>query len=192
MGRDKARLRLGNRTMLGQIKKTAKKTGCSVRIIKRDIFPRCGPAGGVHAALSTTKSDAVLFLACDMPFVECDLLSFVLKRAESSQAPVFTKSGSRFGFPFVLSRQTLASVEKQLRIGACSIQDLAKALHAKTLRLPAKFEVQLLNVNTPHEWEVVRKLWRCKNQQRNYPLRNNREQPATAGPHDHCDHTGNS
>ena len=187
MGRDKARLRLGNRTMLGQIKKIATGTGWPVRIIRRDILPRCGPAGGVYTALVTTRSDVVLFLACDMPLIELELLSCLLKRAESSQAPVFTKSGSRFGFPFFLSRQSLLSVEKQLRMGAFSIQNLAKALNAKTLRVPAKFEVQLLNVNTPKEWEVVRKRWRRENRQRtpkDLPLANHSVRPTTAVNHD--------
>jgi molybdopterin-guanine dinucleotide biosynthesis protein A len=162
MGSDKARLRLGSRTMLGQIKAIARKTGWPVRIIRRDIVPRCGPAGGVHTALATTENDVILFLACDMPFITSDLLFFILESAGSSKAAVFIKSGSRIGFPFLLSRQTLPLVTRQLRNGACSIQHLAKALKAKILRPPVKFSAQLLNLNTPNEWEVARRLWKRK------------------------------
>src|SRR6476659_3750248 len=34
-----------------------------------DIVPVSGPLGGIHAALSAARSDAVLVLACDMPYV---------------------------------------------------------------------------------------------------------------------------
>jgi molybdenum cofactor guanylyltransferase len=34
-----------------------------------DIVPGCGPLGGLHAALTAAHGDAVLLLACDMPFV---------------------------------------------------------------------------------------------------------------------------
>ena len=149
--------------MLGQIKRTAAKIG-AVRIIKRDIVPRCGPAGGVHAALSTSGSDAILFLACDMPFVQPDLLLAVLARAGPRPASVFMKTGSGIGFPFLISRQALPLIMKQLRKRAFSLQRLAQALKARTMRPSSKFDAQLLNVNTPREWETAKKLWKAREQ----------------------------
>src|SRR6266566_1093085 len=78
MGRDKSRLRLGRRTMLGHIRGEARKLGFPVRVIRRDAVPRCGPLGGVYTALKTTRAHAVVFLACDMPFVSADLIAFLL------------------------------------------------------------------------------------------------------------------
>src|SRR3954453_4775928 len=34
-----------------------------------DIISGCGPLGGIHAALSEAKHDAVIVVACDMPYV---------------------------------------------------------------------------------------------------------------------------
>src|SRR5258706_6638023 len=74
MGTDKARLRLGSRTMLQHVQAAAKATGLPVRVISKDLIPNCGPLGGLYTALKTTKHDAILALACDMPFVTPDLL----------------------------------------------------------------------------------------------------------------------
>ncbi len=35
----------------------------------RDSVPGCGPLGGLHAALTAAREDAVFVVACDMPYV---------------------------------------------------------------------------------------------------------------------------
>src|SRR2546430_17716334 len=81
MGRDKSRLKLGRRTLLGHIRAEAKTLGLPVRVIRRDLVPRCGPLGGIYTALKSTRADGVLFLACDMPFVRAALLKTQIGRA---------------------------------------------------------------------------------------------------------------
>ncbi len=159
MGRSKAKLRLGDRTMLGQVKLTAGRTGWPVRIIRRDLVPSLGPVGGVHAALATTRTDAVVFLACDMPFVEVDLIERIIETWRRGSNAVFTKGKSRVGFPFLLSRESLGVVMSDIRKGRCSLQLLAQTLKGKLLGSPQKWKNQLLNVNTPPEWERAKKLW---------------------------------
>ena len=79
MGRDKARHRLGSKTLLAIIDLEARRLGLPVRIIRRDLVRRCGPLGGIYTALKTSEAAAELFLACDMPFVSTDLLTSVLE-----------------------------------------------------------------------------------------------------------------
>src|SRR5262249_28524004 len=74
MGRDKAKLRLGGRTLLAIIRRTARTTGWRVRVIRRDALPGNGPLGGLHEALRSSRAGAELFLACDMPYVRPRLL----------------------------------------------------------------------------------------------------------------------
>src|SRR5262249_39630703 len=87
MGRDKSRLRVGPTTMLGHIRKAAGATGLPVRIIRRDCIPKCGPLSGIYTALKTTRADAVLFLACDMPLISKDLIQFILQEVEAGMEP---------------------------------------------------------------------------------------------------------
>src|SRR6187399_1903646 len=101
MGRNKSRLRLGRRTLLGHIRAEAKKRGFAVRVICRDVVPRCGPLGGIYTALKSTRADAVMFLACDMPFVTAELLLAVHRRSGDGSKDLFVRSET-VGFPFVL------------------------------------------------------------------------------------------
>jgi molybdopterin-guanine dinucleotide biosynthesis protein A len=160
MGRDKTRLLLGKRTMLQCIKATARKTGNPVRVISKDLLPRIGPLGGVYTALKTTRYDRVLFLACDMPFVQVALLNRFLDKAIAKPDAIFMECNSRPGFPFLLSREALAVVTKQVEDNDTSLHELARRLKAKRLRPLPSMENQLRNVNTPSEWEIARKLWK--------------------------------
>src|SRR5262245_52722575 len=74
MGREKARMRLGRRTLLGHVRRTAESLGLDVRVIRKDLVPRCGPIGGIYTGLKTSRHEAELFLSCDMPFLMADLL----------------------------------------------------------------------------------------------------------------------
>jgi molybdopterin-guanine dinucleotide biosynthesis protein A len=159
MGRDKSRLRLGPTTILGHIRKTARATGLPVRVIRRDSVPKCGPLGGIYTALKTTKSDAVLFLACDMPLVSTGLLQLLLRQigaASTPLSPLFVGSRGRAGFPFMLPRQAIQTVDRQIQTGALSLQALAKLLRANTLELVNPWSQQLVNVNTPKDWAALR------------------------------------
>jgi molybdopterin-guanine dinucleotide biosynthesis protein A len=174
MGRDKSRLRLGATTMLGHIRKAARATGVPVRIIRRDCIPKCGPLGGVYTALKTRKSDAVLFLACDMPLVSTELIQFVLTQVgvhfpvpstESRLKPairsshsraLFVRSRGRAGFPFILVRDAVETVDRQIKLGDYSLQSLAKSLRATILPLTRRWSQQLFNVNNPQDWTAIR------------------------------------
>lgn len=155
MGRDKSKLRLGHRTLLGHVRAAAQAAGWPVRVIRRDLVPRCGPLGGVFTALKTTKADAVLFLACDMPFVTPALLRKLVRTRSPRKPTVFCMQGGRAGFPFLLPREALPIVEAQAGNGALSLQTLARALHARTLRPSQRHAGQLLNINTPEEWNAA-------------------------------------
>jgi molybdenum cofactor guanylyltransferase len=163
MGRDKSGLRLGSTSMLGHIRKHARATGLPVRVIRRDCVPKCGPLGGIYTALKTTRADAVLFLACDMPLVTKEVIEFVLGHfgdtsgnAKDPIGALFVRTRGRPGFPFILQRENMAIVHQQIEKGELSLQSLAKALKATILPLKRPWSRLLFNINTPREWAIVR------------------------------------
>jgi len=161
MGRDKSRLRFGTKTLLGHIRAVAKETHLPMRVIRRDLVPRCGPLGGIYTALKTTRAEAVLFLACDMPFASSEFLRNVLKGFTPKTNALFSFDGDTAGFPFVLRRSMLEVVEAQLAKKSFSLQELARACGARMLR-PSTRKRELLNLNTPAEWDLARQLFRKK------------------------------
>lgn len=156
MGRDKARLRLGSRTLLGHVRARARQLGLPLRIIRRDLVARCGPLGGIYTALKTSQADAELFLACDMPFVSAELLEPLLASWKRDRRPAFVVTRGRAGFPFVFPVQALGVVERLISKKQFSLQTLAIAVAARRIRPKTGRERELTNVNTPADWLAAR------------------------------------
>lgn len=153
MRRDKARLKLGERSMLGHIRSLAKGLALPVRVIRKDRVPRCGPLGGILTALSTSRNDAELFLACDMPFIHPELLRDLIATFRRKARPIFVVTRSGAGFPFLVPAGGLETVEQQIREKDYSLQALARHLRAQSIRLSSLQARTLFNINTPEDWK---------------------------------------
>ncbi|MDD2511528.1 MAG: molybdenum cofactor guanylyltransferase [Syntrophomonas sp.] len=44
-----------------------------------DVYPRQGPVSGIHSALYHAANEAVFLLGCDMPFVEMQVVEYMLQ-----------------------------------------------------------------------------------------------------------------
>jgi molybdopterin-guanine dinucleotide biosynthesis protein A len=162
MGRDKARLRLGGRTLVQRIAHAAKACGGRVRVVRKDIVPRCGPLGGVLTGFARARADAVLFLSCDMPFVDASLLRELVAQFQRARRGVFTWSGASAGFPFLLPTAARSTVRALIRAKRLSLQELVRESRARRWRPPRHYRDQLLNVNTPPAWEHARLQWAAR------------------------------
>jgi len=166
MGRNKGRLRLGQRTMLGQIRAVANTLGLPVRVIRRDLLPRCGPIGGVYTAQKTSRFDTELFLACDMPFVSVEWLAALLAVFQRKPRPLFTAVNRVAGFPLLLPRAALPVIEAQILQRKFSLQELARALRARLIRPPRARRAEFFNVNSPADWQAARRTWDARQKSR--------------------------
>ena len=100
MGTDKAFLEFGGQTLLERALAVMAAACERVTIVGdpakfanhgtvvADVFPGCGPLGGIHAALAHSAAELNLMVAVDMPFVSAELLAFLLAAAERSDAIV--------------------------------------------------------------------------------------------------------
>lgn len=58
-----------------------------------DVYPRLGPVAGIHSGLYHARCETMFILGCDMPFINMDLVSYMLEKAESYQAVVPVVNG---------------------------------------------------------------------------------------------------
>jgi len=124
-----------------------------------DVFPNCGPLGGIHAALAQSVAELNLMLAVDMPFVSGDLLAFLLRQASESTAIVIVPRTRRGLQPLcAVYRAAFADVaEKAIRAGNYKI-DAAFAgipiyvVSDADLTAAGFSERDFFNVNTPDDW----------------------------------------
>ncbi len=161
MGRDKARLRLGRRTLLGHVRTAAEVSGFPVRVIRRDAVPRCGPLGGIYTALKSTRRDVIVFMSCDLPFVSSAIIRALARAAKANAQPIFfADREGMVGFPFALRKEALELITEQITRREFSLQKLARRLRAVARPIPATQAWRWFNVNTPEEFQRARELWR--------------------------------
>lgn len=96
MGEDKFALKLNNKTFLQITAETLEKsetTQTSIVVSKqtqfdfefpviKDIYQNRGALSGIHSALVNTKSDHIIILACDYPFVSIELIDYLINVAK--------------------------------------------------------------------------------------------------------------
>ncbi|MFN0069251.1 MAG: NTP transferase domain-containing protein [Limisphaerales bacterium] len=155
MGRDKAGVRLGGRTLLAWAKAAAREAGLPVRIVRRDAVPAGGPVGGVVTGLRQARADVVVFLACDQPFVPAAWLRR-LARAARTRAAFPADAEGRVGFPFAVPAGGRPAVEAFWEEGGRALQALATALQARRLQASGRQAAALQNLNTPHQLAAAR------------------------------------
>jgi molybdopterin-guanine dinucleotide biosynthesis protein A len=123
-----------------------------------DIFPGCGPLGGIHAALAHSSAELNLMLAVDMPFVSTELLAFLFAQAEGSDAIITVPRTSKGLQPLcaVYRRDFLNAAEQALRAGKYKIDAAFSGVSTQVIEegelAAAGFSEQsFFNVNTPQD-----------------------------------------
>jgi molybdopterin-guanine dinucleotide biosynthesis protein A len=171
MGTDKAFVLLEGCTLLARMLELARKITTNVHIVGdpakfapfapaiEDIFPGCGPLGGIHAALRSSPTDLNLILAVDLPFVSPALLQLFVTRAKNSPASVVTLAQANGGSQplCAIYRRSFADVaEIALRAGRYKIDALFDHATTQIVREQeleaAGFAPRIFrNLNTPEE-----------------------------------------
>src|SRR6476660_4657311 len=138
MGQDKAAVNLNGRTLLEHALAALREVCRDVAILGKyelygtlapvyeDIFPGCGPLGGIHAALSSSKTQFNLIIAVDTPFLAPEFLCYLADRAIESSAVVTTPEIDDYTQPLctVYSLDFHAIAEQALRQGNYKIVPL--------------------------------------------------------------------
>jgi molybdopterin-guanine dinucleotide biosynthesis protein A len=103
MGTDKSRLTLNGESFVERIARELSFLTPSVSLVGNntaeiqinlsfsvarfpDVYPRWGALGGLHAALSASRGDWAMVVACDFPFVTRDLFHRLAGRREDFEA----------------------------------------------------------------------------------------------------------
>jgi molybdopterin-guanine dinucleotide biosynthesis protein A len=176
MGQDKATLTLNGRTLLEHALAALRQVCRDVAILGRyelysslapvyeDIYPGCGPLGGIHTALSNAQTPYSLIIAVDTPFLMPEFLSYLAERAIASDAVVITPEIADYTQPLstVYSLDFLPIAERAIKTGNYKIVPLFP--HGQTLVIKEAelrrfaFGAEMFeNLNTPEDMERARR-----------------------------------
>jgi molybdopterin-guanine dinucleotide biosynthesis protein A len=150
----------GNVTIVGDPAKFAGNYAGKYGPVVADIFPGCGPLGGIHAALEQSPAELNLMLAVDMPFVSHELLEFLFAAAEDgNNHALITVPRTANGFQplcAIYRREFSAVAERGLRAGKFKIDAAfsgvaVRVIEEVELAAAGFMERSFFNVNTPED-----------------------------------------
>jgi molybdenum cofactor guanylyltransferase len=140
-----------------------------VRVVP-DKYPQSGSLGGIYTALTESSNDRCLVLACDMPFVNAELLKFMAEHDPSYDVLVPALSAERSSqggaetletLHAIYSKSCLSAIERQLQAGVYKVIGFFSEVNVQKLpeELVLRYDPQLLsffNANTPEEFAWAR------------------------------------
>ena len=121
-----------------------------------DIHTSIGPMAGLYACLLASKNQHNLFLACDMPFVDNEIMELLLKQKDNYQAIVLSINGWALPVCSYYKKSILGVLEKCIEQGKYSLQHLLKTVNTLVIEIEdPELRAKLLNINTPDEYQKV-------------------------------------
>ena len=171
MGRDKALVELGGRTLLDRALDRWREYGAGVQLsvgnperramapkgmpAVADFYPDRGPLGGLHAGLRTCPTPLLLLTAVDCPFLTPALADGLLAVIGTAAAAVYTLDGRPQPLFGLYRRTCLPEAAGMLAVGENKLQLLLDRV--ATVYLPTADPDPFRNLNTPEELERARR-----------------------------------
>jgi molybdopterin-guanine dinucleotide biosynthesis protein A len=139
-----------------------RKTPRPVRFVA-DLTPGRGPLAGVQAGLAAATAEFALVVACDMPFLNPHLLSYMASLPRRYQALVPRAAGRWHPAHAIYARSCLPVIEELLAKRNSSMRELlsrldVRELSEEELRRYDPEGLSLFNVNEPQDLERARAL----------------------------------
>lgn len=179
MGRDKAQLPFGSATVLQQVAAALSPVASSVQLVGArhdyegvslanvsDVHEKWGALGGIHAALSAAKTDWILVVACDLPFVTRELferLKSFVGGAVDALVPMQADGRPQPVCAFYRCKTCLPEIEKVIAAGEHTPRALLANIRTRFVEfaelddLPGA-ENFFLNLNTPEDFQDAKRL----------------------------------
>jgi molybdenum cofactor guanylyltransferase len=165
MGRDKAHLPVGGRTLAELVAETVSAVAGPTAFVGgaprdsdefgfvSDLHPGEGPLGGILSALRHTNAGWNLIVACDMPALTVEFLHQLMDAAEPTNADALVPAGPDGAIEplcAVYRRQALDGLQAAFDAGARKIATALKEIRCVTW--PVKEVSYFQNLNTPEDW----------------------------------------
>lgn len=170
MGQDKAWLKVGGQPVIERVLARVKPLtddlllsantpenyrALGLRLVP-DIYPT--PLGGIYSVLAAARYPHVLVVACDMPFLQSDLLRYLVTLAPTADVIIPRPKHDRLEpLLAVYGQNCRPAIEAQLQAGQPRIIDFFDAVSVRYVEADeiAPFDPNLasfINLNTPDDW----------------------------------------
>jgi molybdopterin-guanine dinucleotide biosynthesis protein A len=177
MGRDKAFLPVGGRPVVERVLERVAPLSDDVLLIANthapyahlaarlvsDVYPGKGSLGGIYTALQAARYGTCLMVACDMPFLNADLLRYLIGLAPGYDVVIPRVEEFPETLHAVYGKRCLDPIQRRLLAGRLKIIGFFDEVRVRYVERDdiARFDPQFrsfMNMNTPADWERIQQL----------------------------------
>ena len=125
-----------------------------------DLVDRIGPLGGIYSALSTCDSDALLIVACDMPFFSSECAEQLVSKYKKETCDILLCESEKGIEPLagIYGKSCLPQIEKKIHNRDYRIRSLFEECQVATMKVDGTSLVT--NINTTSDWELMCRLYK--------------------------------
>ncbi len=128
-----------------------------------DAYPLGGALVGIYSALRVARHEYVLIVACDMPFLNTDLLKYLVDLAPGHDVVVPRRADGVEALHAVYSVRCIQPIERLLNSGEVMIVRFFPDVRVRYVEEPElrRFDPEgrsFVNINTPADWEYAQAL----------------------------------
>lgn len=99
----------------------------------KDIIPHRGPLGGILSGLLIASYQKSFVIACDMPFINAQLITEMVKKGQNSDMLVLMHDKGIEPLVGIYSKSCAGALEESLFAGKTSLSDFATSLNAQVV-----------------------------------------------------------
>jgi molybdopterin-guanine dinucleotide biosynthesis protein A len=123
----------------------------------QDIYAEQGPLGGLHACLREAQKDYSFFVACDMPFLDPEVIRFLADLTGKESVIVPDVAGGLHPLHAFYHKNCLPIIEKKLETKRLKLIELfqectVRYVREEELKGFPQISQTFSNINTPQEW----------------------------------------
>lgn len=127
----------------------------------RDLFPEQHALGGIYTALSYFQGKGCFIFACDLPFLNPSLISFMIQKMNGYDILVPKSHHGLEPLHAIYSKRCLGAMEELIRQKEWGLKSFIRGAHyglvnSTTLHTFDPEEISFLNVNTPEEFQKAK------------------------------------
>lgn len=136
--------------------------GPMIRMVP-DVYPGKGSLGGIYTAVYAARYSRCLVVACDMPFLNPDLLRYLMSLTSGSDVVIPRIKAFPETMHAIYSKKCLLPIERRLLAGRLKVVGFFDDVRVRYVESDdvARFDPNFrsfLNMNTPADWEYVQQL----------------------------------
>lgn len=129
----------------------------------KDIFPEKGPLGGIYTGLINSSSFYTFMLACDMPFVEVELIRHLKSLTEGHDVVVPQSNRGLEPLHAFYSKNCIEPIKREIDRNKLRIISFFPEVNVKIVKLDSltsskSFKHSIKNLNTVKEYENAKNI----------------------------------